>query len=555
MLRRFFRGKKKKGAKQAKEQAPPLCKVCPPLGSGASRSAFQFAARTAAQEMGLLNVGTVSFLFTTPTLGIRFIDGVVTSVTSAAEALGLRNGDIFWLVNGCDVRQCEPHKTPPNVDQNIISLCTAHRPLRVDFLRPGNAAQDPSDSPTRRRSASAPPHKLVQDPSAVNIDDVKDLLVHGHKETKVFRKQQIKAAQNGLRKSAIHRSNWNNLRVKHKYATMVAGAIGNNRRKKSPSAGNSRPTSMRMLLSPRANGSSATVGASFCSSGGESEGGLWGAEGAVLNKTKIPKRKPISLRGIALPGLALAALHSPDQLVRIFIRHDNFTQSESQVALTFKHELRVSRTMTVGQLLKNIHTVGKAQNKSNMEVLGMVYLTADCGRLSTANWAEIFAKGTGIITKESKGQKLSGLHRKMKVILVDVISRWDNDFADFGVLEELGSEDAKDEPFPALVLGTADSDVDIDDLDWGDSDSDSDDGITEGDDSGRGSCEQAGGGSGSGSAHADDDEDGIDVEGLQIQFDDLDFDAPLKTISASVLPRAASATKEPTPPSPLRQGK
>ena len=80
-----------------------------------------------------------------------------------------------------------------------------------------------------------------------------------------------------------------------------------------------------------------------------------GPKGAVRRKVELPQRRKskVEKKRVALPDAIYDASTSNENLVPVFMRLDNFTQSESQVALTFKHELRVPKTMTVRTLIQN----------------------------------------------------------------------------------------------------------------------------------------------------------------------------------------------------------
>lgn len=155
-----------------------------------------------------------------------------------------------------------------------------------------------------------------------------------------------------------------------------------------------------------------------------------GLDGAVPHKAQMPRRKSKVKAAIALHGVAIVdstSTKSPmKDMIPVYIRHDNFTQSESQVALTFKHELRVSRTMTVRQLMKNINTVGVGKN--GIEVISVVLVTYEPGELSTRNWSEVSQRGMRLNPTSSARKKLCELDSDVRVILVDVMSTWDDDF-------------------------------------------------------------------------------------------------------------------------------
>ena len=169
-----------------------------------------------------------------------------------------------------------------------------------------------------------------------------------------------------------------------------------------------------------------------------------GPKGAVRRKVELPRRKSkVEKKRIALPGLAIYdASTSNKNLIPVFMRHDNFTQSESQVALTFKHELRVPKTMTVRQLIQNLKTVSDGQN--GMEVSKFVCLDFDPGKLTTRSWPDIAKRGSSIDHEKLSSKLLSELLPKIKIIMVDVMSHWDDDFAmDFGT--SMGSKSEKND--------------------------------------------------------------------------------------------------------------
>ena len=172
-----------------------------------------------------------------------------------------------------------------------------------------------------------------------------------------------------------------------------------------------------------------------------------GPKGAVRRKVELPQRRKskVEKKRVALPGLAIYdASTSNENLVPVFMRHDNFTQSESQVALTFKHELRVPKTMSVRTLIQNLKTVSDGQ--SGMEVSNFVCLNFDPGKLTTRTWPDIVKRGTSIDHVKLSSKLLSELLPKIRIIMVDVMSHWDDDFAiDFGRSASLGKKEDDDE--------------------------------------------------------------------------------------------------------------
>ena len=191
-----------------------------------------------------------------------------------------------------------------------------------------------------------------------------------------------------------------------------------------------------------------------------------GPKGAVRRKVELPQRRKskVEKKRVALPGLAIYdASTSNENLVPVFMRHDNFTQSESQVALTFKHELRVPKTMTVRQLIQNLKTVSDGQ--SGMEVSNFVCLNFDPGKLTTRTWPDIVKRGTSIDHVKLSSKLLSELLPKIKIIMVDVMSHWDDDFAiDFGHRTSLGKkkddDDDEDDPISPILDQTSFGDFD-----------------------------------------------------------------------------------------------
>jgi len=170
-----------------------------------------------------------------------------------------------------------------------------------------------------------------------------------------------------------------------------------------------------------------------------------GPHGAVRRKVELPQRRKsrVEKKRIALPGLSIYdSTTVKKNLVPVFMRHDNFTQSESQVALTFKHELRVPKTMTVRQLIENLNTV--SDGKNGMEVSNFVCLSFNPGKLTTRTWPDIIKKGKSIDHVKLADKLLLELLPKIKIIMVDVMSHWDADFAiDFG--ESVGSKSEKND--------------------------------------------------------------------------------------------------------------
>jgi len=380
----FFRrrGKKKKKKKKDEEETHKE-KV-----NVAHKDAKSSESKTNVQRNTLVFVGNslgvgknakiVSVSFPHRKLGIRFIRGEVVTTTDIAEALGVRDGDFFWRVDNIDVVHATTTELAPlSVDERILHIVKhkKSRPIIIDFLRREVPEQHRAKIERRNSNRELVKHRgrresISDSPSGKRIslscDSDRDL---GEIVTK---KSQIAAASAGLRMSTRVRS----VRVSKTKSSLI----------------------------------------------------ISGPDGAVRHIAQMPRRKGNRKESTAvpLPGLAKNT-ESPHSLVYVFMRHDKFEQSESQVALTFKHELRVSRTMTVRQLLKNLQTVG--DGNSAMEVLQTCFLNRVPKKISTRNWDEIASSGTSIDVALSSSKRLVDIGPKMKVVMIDVMSRWDGDFA------------------------------------------------------------------------------------------------------------------------------